>query len=166
MAGVLEFVVDQMVKTSSVHDIHVFTIAGASSWDGDKADGGIATKLQHVDQALTEHGRQLTVTFANAQFALQANGTDLSFDGAEMLPEASAEVEAKCGAFASQMRCAVWDWGDRFREIDHHLAEIKEYFSSMDETPGWLMEGIEQAQVEQKSAAAALHEAEPEAGAA
>jgi hypothetical protein len=82
------------------------------------------------------------------------------------LPEASAEVKAKCGAFASQMRCAVWDWGDRFREIDHHLAEINEYFSSMDDTPGWLMEGIEQAQVEQKSAAAALQEAEPEAGAA
>ena len=88
LAGVLEFVVDQMVTAESVHDIHVFSIAGAGSWGGNGADGGIATKLQRVDEALTRHGKQLTVTFANSEFALQANGTDLSFTGAVTLPEA------------------------------------------------------------------------------
>jgi hypothetical protein len=98
LAGVLEFCVHEMGKTNSYQDIHVFSIVGASSWqDVDGADGGIAVKLAPLDKILQEHGRELTVTFANARFALQPNGTDLSFVGADMLPEASEAVEAKLG---------------------------------------------------------------------
>jgi hypothetical protein len=41
------------------------------------------------------------------------------------------------------MKCCVWDWGDRFREVDNHLAEIKEYYESVS-APAWLLEGIAQ----------------------
>jgi hypothetical protein len=41
------------------------------------------------------------------------------------MAKAQAAYEAKCGPFLGKMKCAVWDWGDRFRERDHHLEEIK-----------------------------------------
>lgn len=153
LAGVLEFCVHEMGQANCYQDIHVFSIVGASSWtDIDGADGGIATKLQGVDQTLAANGKTLTVTFANAQFALQPNGTDLAFTGADMLPEASVATEAKLGGFAAKMKCAVWDWGDRFREIEHHLEEIHEYYGGLPDCPAWLMEGIETARAEQATA--------------
>jgi hypothetical protein len=39
------------------------------------------------------------------------------------------------GSFSAQMKCAVWDWGDRFREIPHHLEEIKEYYGGLEDCP-------------------------------
>ena len=140
-----------MAKANCYQDIHVFAIAGASSWtDVDGSDGGIATKLKGVDSTLTANGKCLTVTFANAQFALQHDGTDLSFNGADILPAARREIEAKLGDFSGKMKCAVWDWGDRFRNIDRHLEEIHKYYSAQEDCPKWLLEGIETAQAEQQ----------------
>ena len=73
-AGVLGWLTEKMVAAGSVQDIHVFTIAGAAEWG---TDGGVVKKLGPVDEALAAHGKQLTLTFCNARFALQSNGTDL-----------------------------------------------------------------------------------------
>ena len=142
-----------MVAAGSVQDIHVFTIAGAAEWD---TDGGVVKKLTPIDEALAAHGKQLTVTFCNARYALQSNGTDLCpcpEMGAAWVPEALEIVKEKVGdpAFLKQLKCAVWDWGDRFdREGQgdregpkHHLTEIKEYFEGQDGCPQYILEGIE-----------------------
>ncbi|CAK0873163.1 unnamed protein product [Prorocentrum cordatum] len=70
LAGVLGWLTEKMAAASCVQDVHVFTIAGAAAWG---TDGGALKKLAPVDEALAAHGRQLTVTFCNARFALQHN---------------------------------------------------------------------------------------------
>jgi hypothetical protein len=153
LAGVLGWLTEKMVAAGSVQDIHVFTIAGAAEWD---TDGGVVKKLTPIDEALAAHGKQLTVTFCNARYALQSNGTDLCpcpEMGAAWVPEALEIVKEKVGdpAFLKQLKCAVWDWGDRFdREGQgdregpkHHLTEIKEYFEGQDGCPQYILEGIE-----------------------
>lgn len=153
LAGVLGWLAQKMAADGTVQDIHVFTIAGAAAWG---TDGGALKKLAQVDEALAAHGRRLTVTFCNARFALQANGTDLSPCpglGAEWLPEALRLVTEMVGdpAFLRRLKCAVWDWGDRFdREGQgdregpkHHLTEVKEYFEAQEGCPRYILEGIE-----------------------
>ena len=51
-----------------------------------------------MDEALGAEGKELTVSFCNARFALQGNGTDLNpapAMGAEWVPEALEIVTAK-----------------------------------------------------------------------
>ena len=31
-----------------------------------------------------------------------------------------------------QLKCAVWDWGDRFMGAKHHLEEVGEYFGKIE----------------------------------
>ena len=86
-----------MVAAGSVQDIHVFTIAGAAGWD---TDGGVVKKLTPIDEALAAHGKQLTMTFCNARYALQSNGTDLCpcpEMGAAWVPEALEIAKEKVG---------------------------------------------------------------------
>ena len=35
-------------------------------------------------------------------------------------------------AFLPQLKCAVWDWGDRFMGAKHHLEEVGEYFGKIE----------------------------------
>ena len=122
------------------------------------------------------------MSFCNARFALQGNGTDLNpapAMGAEWVPEALEIVTAKVRtrpsnpsslsplprpdpdhpsrpfrapvvgaatselllhlhisqvseAFLPQLKCAVWDWGDRFMGAKHHLEEVGEYFGKIE----------------------------------
>ena len=128
LAGVLGWLVSKMKAAGTVQDIHIFTIAGAAEWAkggasrsrscsddlrqplprrsgaegvrGRRAgeDGGLLQKLAAVDEALGAEGKELTVSFCNARFALQGNGTDLNpapAMGAEWVPEALEIVTAK-----------------------------------------------------------------------
>ena len=84
------------------------------------------------DERLRSHGKGLSVCFCNAFFGLGPNGTDLNPDparGAEWLPEALEMVRGRVGrAFPlAEMRCGVWDWGDRFTKAAHHLEEVSEH---------------------------------------
>lgn len=111
LVGVLGWLVEKMVAAASVQDIHVFTIVGASEWGS--GDGGVVGKLQHVDALLKKHGKVLTLSYCNATFALDANGTDLSpcpQKGAEWLPDALTQLKGTVGDFPlASMKCGVWD---------------------------------------------------------
>jgi len=144
LVGVLGWLVSKMVAAKSVQDIHVFTIVGAGEWNA--GDGGVLEKLKHVDTALQAHGRALTVTFCNATFALDANGTDLSpcpGKGAKWIPEALAKLQELVGGMPlASMKCAVWDWGDRFTKPLHHLEEVAEHYAAITCAPGFITEGV------------------------
>jgi hypothetical protein len=90
----------------------------------------------------------LTVTFANAYFALDANGTDLNPSpaaGADWLPQALEAVEQRVGGTfpLAQMRCGVWDWGDRFTKPLHHLEEVSEHYTQFgDDAPRYIVDGL------------------------
>lgn len=118
-------------------NVMVFTIVGSISVKEHPV-------LQEIHTLLAENGKHLHLFYANARFKLDdANGTDLSFTGAEFDERAESEVATKLGEYRACMKCAVWDWGDRFREPQNHLEEIHEYYSSTDpKAPQWLMDGI------------------------
>jgi len=143
LAGVLGWVVSKMESAQAVHDIFVFTIAGAADW---ATDGGVLKKLEPVDEALKRHGRELHVTFANGRFALQQNGTDMSpcpSMGAQLDVRAKEELEAKVGAsFLRHMKCAIWDWGDRFRKPLEHLEDVQRHFKEQAACPAYITDGI------------------------
>ena len=73
----------------------------------------------------------MELVLANAGYALnEQNGTDLSLVTEDMVPRARAFIEKRVGkGFMERMKCAIWDWGDRFNGIDGHLEEVTEYFS-------------------------------------
>jgi len=75
---------------------------------------------------------EIELVFANAGYVLnERNGTDLSLITHEILPDAQAYISRRIGPeFLSKMKCAIWDWGNRFDEVDTHLHEIMEYFST------------------------------------
>ena len=147
LVGVLGWLVEKMAAQGAVHDVHVFTIVGASEWDS--GDGGVVGKLKHVDEALRKHGKMLTLTFANATFHLDANGTDLSpcpKQGAAWLPEALDATNAIVGSDfpLEKMKCGVWDWGDRFTKPLHHLDEVLEHYEAIPEAPRYIIEGLKE----------------------
>lgn len=107
--------------------VHIFTIAGSR-------DSLERLRMLPLD---------LIVHFANAEYGLATNGTDLLFENAVFNPKAHDELHERLGPFYKKMKCAVWDWGDRFRNPKEHLKEIKAYFSSVDDTPDWLMKEID-----------------------
>lgn len=49
---------------------------------------------------------------------------------------------ASIKGFERRMRCAVWDWGDRFTQPKQHLDEVVEYFHSIGGVPRWLQDGL------------------------
>jgi len=143
LAGVLGWVVAKMEASGSVHDIFVFTIAGSAEWE---KDGGVLKKLAPIDEALQRHGCELHITYANAKFALQDNGTDLNpcpSMGAQIEPQARDKMEQMVGAdFLKSMKCAIWDWGDRFTKPLEHLEEVEAYFSAQQGCPEYITKGI------------------------
>lgn len=168
LAGVLGWVAQQMEAAGEVFDIYVFTIAGAAEW---AKDGGVLTKLAPVDEVLRKHGRELHVTFANGRFALQSNGTDLSpcpTHGAQLEPRAQDLLEQKVGAgFLKSMRCAIWDWGDRFRQPMEHLEDVHSHFATQENCPEYITAGIKDrlAKLREMAAAPSLGTTEDSAGA-
>jgi len=146
LAGVLGWCVQKMEASGNVHDIYVFTIAGASHWPENPSDGGLLPKLEPLQQILQKYGKTLHVTFCNARFALSPNGTDLGVLGADIDPQARAMLE-KCwpDKFLPFMRCVVWDWGDRFdpTKFAHHLDEIYTYYRAQPHCPPDLLRNIE-----------------------
>jgi len=87
--------------------------------------------LPFSEEELRPNGIEIELVLANAGYVLnEANGTDLSLISAEMVPRAKAYVQDKVGAeFMKHMKCAIWDWGDRFNSVHHHLDEVGEYFA-------------------------------------
>jgi hypothetical protein len=145
LVGVLGWLVEKMVAAKTVQDVHVFTIVGASEWNA--GDGGVVEKLKHVDEALKKHGKQLTVTFCNATFGLDANGTDLNpcpDKGADWIPEALESTKKRVGSSfpLAKMKCGVWDWGDRFTKPLHHLEEVLEHYEAMPDSPDYILKGL------------------------
>ncbi|MCD6522687.1 MAG: hypothetical protein J7K68_02975 [Candidatus Diapherotrites archaeon] len=113
-------------KGISLGPIHVFTIAGSKD---------CIERLSDLDV-------DLTIFYANAAYALADNGTDLLFEGARYNPLAKEKIKQKLGEFDSKMKCAVWDWGDRFRNPQKHLEEIYAYYSSVN-APDWIINNTE-----------------------
>ena len=117
-------------------DFHIFCIAGSSAVCFQPGIG-------EINGLLSAQGKSMTLYFANAKYNMADNGTDLGFVGAEYNAQAEAEINAKLGSFAGNMRCCVWDWGDRFREVRSHLTEIRHFYGADATCPAWLLEGID-----------------------
>ena len=146
LVGVLGWLVERMAKLDSFQDIHVMTIVGASEWS--LGDGGVVEKLKHVDEMLAKAGKTISVSYCNATFALDANGTDLnpSTDlGAEWIPKALNLVTKQLVGFDSKkLKCGVWDWGDRFTKPLHHLEEVLEYYHTLNDAPSYIVDGLKE----------------------
>lgn len=118
LAGVLENVAAKM-DSPKTKDVLLFSIAGA---DIDERLSDVATKFKSVH-----------TVFANAKFNLDSNGTDLGFVGAECDPNSQAFFDENLGDFQKVMKCACWDWGDRFTQVKTHLEEVLEYYEGLTE---------------------------------
>ena len=135
LCGTIKIILERIAATGKPYpDIYVWAIAGSIS----VAEHPM---LLEIDALLKANGKKLHLYFANARFNLNENGTDLQFFDADYNERAEKEIKAKLGAFLPKMRCAVWDWGDRFREIRSHLEEIKEFYEQ-EKAPKWLLDGI------------------------
>ena len=69
--------------------------------------------LADVRALLAAERRELRIYFANAQFLLAENGTDMGFEGAVYPsndPRAERAITAKLGNFAPRMRCCILSW--------------------------------------------------------
>ena len=111
---VLEWVLQ--LRTRNPLNVIVFTIAGS--------------KNHILRDFVSKHIPTFNIYFANAAWFLNPkNGTDLGFITDEIHPNALKYIEHKCGKhFIKHMKCAVWDWGDRFNDIQSHLSEATHYF--------------------------------------
>lgn len=83
------------------------------------------------EEVLRPNGIEIELVLANAGYVLnERNGTDLSLLSDEMVPRAKAYIQRRVGVeFIKHMKCAIWDWGDRFNSVHHHLDEVGEYFA-------------------------------------
>lgn len=139
LQAVLEKVIDASVEADAkLNDIYIFSIAGAGKGE---------EKISKLDAKLAPLGAQVRMFYANARFGLADNGTDLLFDSAEYYPQAKAEIDQILGPFSSKMKCAIWDWGDRFTNPAHHLHEAFEYYKSVN-APAWILDGFKQRMAE------------------
>lgn len=129
LAGVLEEVVAAMLATGQGRDVYVFTIAGA---------GAAVPKLAPVARLLRDAGHTLTLVYANGLLDLAADGTDLGMREAVLLPAAWARLQPLLSGFPVPcLKCAVWDWGDRFTQPEHHLTELAAHLRTLPpDTPG------------------------------
>jgi hypothetical protein len=116
LCGTTKIILERIAATGKPYpDIYVWAIAGSTS-------AAEHPMLLEIDALLKANGKKLHLHFANARSSLNENGTDLQFFDADYNERAEKEIKAKPGAFLPpKMRCAVWDWGDRFREIRSHL---------------------------------------------
>jgi len=141
LARVIDYLIEMrksdVQPATSPLDVHIFTVAG----------GHFArTRLSATAAKLrAELGGTLYITFANAIFHLADNGTDLGFVEARCIDSAQKGFDRILGDFKQHMRCAVWDWGDRFLFPLAHLAEVFHHFASIANTPEWIMRGISDA---------------------
>lgn len=134
LAFVIDWLLEQRGADAGPLDVHVFSIAGG--------DAAIA-RLEGVGGRLAATGGQLTLTYANCVFGLADNGTDLGFDGkARWEPRAEREMLELLGDFHREMKCAVWDWGERFSDIADHLVPVNAYFAGKPNTPAFIAKGL------------------------
>eukprot|EP01083_Nonionella_stella_P123613 372531_1 len=82
-------------------------------------------------RVLQPNNVEIELVLANAGYVLnEVNGTDLSLITDDILPESETFIVDRIGVkFLKNMKCAIWDWGERFNGIEHHIKEITEYFS-------------------------------------
>ena len=123
LAGVLNTLLNTRPSGSSLPNVYVFTIAGSDA---------CKEKLNAVHKLLQLHEASLTVVFSNAMFDLASNGTDLGFENAKMNDTAKKKFDEILGSIPrSDMKCAVFDWGDRFRSARDHLLEVRSHFQNV-----------------------------------
>lgn len=128
LAGTLDLLVEHMLEAKqALHDIYVFAIAGSSIGVTKGLFNAVAAKL-------ATQGKSLTLVVSNCDFELHENGTDLMFGDvsdaknvARYNPKALTELTAHCGVIFNDLKCCVWDWGDRFTQPAIHLAELLEH---------------------------------------
>lgn len=110
-------------------DVVVLTFVGALS----------PTIEQLLEEGILNH-----IVYCNARFDLQANGTDLGLVGANWTESAQARMLEELGDKAGSLKCAVWDWGERFSSPDIHLNEVREYFRTLDReaVPVQVLQGL------------------------
>ena len=142
LAGVLLAVVDELRQAGATcPPVYVYAIAGASAAEAALADAAAALRAA---------GGSLHLTFANAAFALWTDGTDLRFTGpdARWHPAALAELPAALGRdwAAADVKCACFDWGDRFRDAEAHLTELQHWCDGLPQPlPERLRRGLDAA---------------------
>mmetsp|Transcript_14157 Transcript_14157/g.16950 ORF Transcript_14157/g.16950 Transcript_14157/m.16950 type:complete len:336 (-) Transcript_14157:106-1113(-) len=79
----------------------------------------------------------VSVVVSNVDLHLHDNGTDLQFGGkARFTKKAREYVDDVLGREFSEnhVKCAIFDWGDRFRNPKEHLEEVLEYYESLSNT--------------------------------
>lgn len=135
LAGVLDTLLRSRIS-GPLPNIYVFTIAGSDS---------CVKRLKPVyENILKKRGATLTVVFSNAMFNLDSNGTDLGFEHAKIHTESEKMFDKILGSFPrSSMKCAIFDWGDRFRSPIEHLLEVRSHFEGIKTTPKFILDGIE-----------------------
>jgi len=121
LKGVLSWIYQQRVASGTTNKVRViiFTICGSPV-----CEAKLAT--------IAEHFQSVAVYYANVKFYLNpTNGTDLGFVNGEFIPESKDYIDATLGPFQQHIKCAVWDWGDRFEHSAGHVAEVSEYYDSL-----------------------------------
>lgn len=109
--------------------IIIFSIAGSSI---------VRSNLSKIaNDLLSNYNIKIELVLANIAFNLDDNGTDLAFvlnNNNEINNDSQKWIDNKIDKkFLKYMKCAVWDWGDRFDkdEIPKHLKEVSEYFVNL-----------------------------------
>ena len=134
LAGVLDTLLRSRIS-GPLPNIYIFTIAGSDA---------CVKKLKPVyENVLKKRGASMTIVFSNAMFNLDSNGTDLGFEGAKIHDRAEKIFDKILGVFPrSNMKCAIFDWGDRFRAPTEHLLEVRSNFEKIKTTPKFILDGI------------------------
>ena len=142
LTEILRWFIDLRESNNIDHamDIVIFSICGSS----------VAKRnlFPFYKDTLKPKGIRIQIVLANAGYALdETNGTDLSLVTTEILPEAKQVIEDRVGVeFMERMKCAIWDWGDRFNSIHSHLKEVTEYFEQFmdgDDLPDHIRASVE-----------------------
>lgn len=87
---------------------------------------------------------KISITYANLKFHLnEKNGTDLEWIGAtEWNDQAKKMLESSTKfkfteKWKEYLKCAIWDWGERFEDIRVHLENVKNHFQGLGMVSGW-----------------------------
>ncbi|MFH1285686.1 MAG: hypothetical protein ABIH99_03830 [Candidatus Micrarchaeota archaeon] len=130
--GTLKRMIDELVrnlerKKCSPQALVIFSIAG--SYYGAKV-------LKKIEDDLRKKwpNFKVYIFYAQAAFGLMPNGTDLKFLHKDsILPEEMrVEIEKRYGEYlGKEMKCAIFDWGDRCKNPKRHLREFEEFCNSL-----------------------------------